>query len=361
MKKPNFKNLRTTSLCIAAVLAASGCSTIQQALPGSGEPEIGNATEQSDRDRYGRVQRHVYAATGVGASRMEPDTSEVPLYDVNDRVEAGGQITLGADISRQLSVEVHSADLGSAGLSPGGRINYHIHGASALVYAGKNRHNFKRRGLTGYGRVGVGYMENTPVGDVPYVRDNAAHVLFGAGVEYMTSIGLGVRAEGIAYEEDAQYAQLGVIYRTGRKEERQPVEIVKAPEPAPIEVAAAEPEPVIDPCDQFDGVLEGVQFHTDSAELTSQATYILDQSADQLAQCDSTPISITAHTDSVGEDAYNQALSERRAASVVEYLAGRGIDTTRISADAFGESQPIDTNNTAEGRSRNRRVELIAR
>lgn len=367
MKKPFLHTLRTTSLLVATALTAVGCSTIQQHLPGSGEPTLGQAlAEEEERDPTDRVAHHVYAATGIGASRMEPDTSEVPLYNVNDRVEAGGQITMGIDLSRQLSVEVHSADLGSAGLSPTGRINYHIHGASALVYAGKNRHNFKRRGFSGYGRVGVGYLENTAVGDVPYVKDNATHILFGAGLEYMTRIGLGVRAEGIAYEEDAQYAQLGVIYRTGRRAQEEAVEIVEAPAPAPapepVVVAAAAPEPMpIDPCDQYDGVLEGVNFHTDSAQLTASATQILDGVAEQLAQCAATPISITAHTDSVGAEEYNQALSQRRAASVVEYLDGRGISTTRISAEAFGETRPVDSNDTKEGRSRNRRVELIAR
>lgn len=352
-----------TSILLSSTMILGGCSTVQQILPGNSAPDSAAALPHEDRDPTDRVARHFYAATGIGASRMEPDTSEVPLYDVNDRVEAGGQITVGADLSRQLAVELHSADLGSAGLSPGGRINYHIHGASALIYAGKNRHNFKRRGLSGFGRVGVGYLENTPVGNVPYTKDNATHVLFGAGVEYMTRIGLGLRAEGIAYEEDAQYAQLGVIYRTGKREEQKAVQIVKAPEPEPAPipvptvVAAAEP----DPCEAFDGVLEGVNFHTDSAELTDAAIGVLNGVANVLSGCESVPVSISAHTDSVGSEAYNQGLSERRAASVKTYLGQRGIDTGRIDAQAFGETQPIDSNQSAEGRSRNRRVELIAR
>jgi len=208
-------------------------------------------------------------------------------------------------------------------------------------------------------------LENTPVGDVPFVKDNAAHLLFGAGVEYMTKIGLGIRAEGIAFEEDAQFAQLGVIYRTGRRQQRKAVQIVEeAPAPViapePIEVAAAEPEPY-NACDAFEGVLEGVNFHNDSAQLTDAATQILDGVAETLAQCESVPVSISAHTDSVGSERYNQDLSSRRADSVLGYLGSRGIEASRIDAQAFGETQPIDTNDTAEGRSRNRRVELITR
>lgn len=352
------------SLFVSVVLTAAGCSSVSQILPGQSTPSVGQAVaDTGKRDKSDRVKRHIYAATGLGISRMTPDASQVPAFTVNDRVEAGGQVTLGADLSRQLAVEVHSADLGSAGFSPGGRINYHIAGASALLYAGKNRHNFKRRGFTGFGRVGVGVLENTPVGNVPFEKVNETHVLFGAGVEYMTKLGLGVRAEGIAFEEDAQFAQLGLIYRTGRRSERKAVEIVEAPAPVyvpePIPVAAV-PEYVPDPCAAFDGVLDGVNFHSDSAQLTDTAVNVLDGVASTLSECASAPVSLSAHTDSVGADAYNHDLSKRRARSVLEHLVTRGIDVNRITARAFGETQPIDTNDTAQGRSRNRRVELIA-
>ena len=172
-----------------------------------------------------------------------------------------------------------------------------------------------------------------------------------------------MRAEGISFEEDAQFAQLGLIYRTGRRSERKPVEIVQAPAPVYVpepEPVAAVPADAPDPCVVFDGVLEGVNFHTDSAQLTDTAVNVLDGVASTLSQCDSAPISLSAHTDSVGAEAYNQDLSKRRAQSVLRYLESRGIDSSRITARAFGETQPIDSNDTAQGRSRNRRVELIA-
>ena len=64
------------------------------------------------------------------------------------------------------------------------------------------------------------------------------------------------------------------------------------------------------------------------------------------------------HTDSQGPDAYNQALSERRAASVSNALAGRGVNRARLAQFGMGETQPVATNDTAEGRAANRRVEL---
>lgn len=353
------------SVLMASVLL-TGCAGFGGAANNASDDRLyGTDTQYDDR-----LTRTVYASTGLGLSRLEPDTSEVPGSDVNDRVNAGGQITLGADLTKHLSLELHSADLGSAGISPTGRINYHMHGASALIYAGKNRHNFKRRGFTGYGRIGYGLLENTPVGDVNFVKDNANHVLFGAGLEYMTRIGLGLRGEVISYEEDVLYGQLGLIYRLGRQPQRRVAQIVKAPEPEVVAPVAAvkipepvvEPEPVAalpDPCAQFNGALDGINFHTDSAELLNGAKVILDGVANTLSQCE-TPVKIGAHTDSRGSAEYNQALSAKRAKSVSVYLIQRGIEPSRISAKAYGESQPIDSNETKEGRLRNRRVELIA-
>jgi OOP family OmpA-OmpF porin len=71
-----------------------------------------------------------------------------------------------------------------------------------------------------------------------------------------------------------------------------------------------------------------------------------------------THFEIAGHTDSVGSDDYNDRLSQARALSVMRYLAGRGLDSERMNARGYGESQPIETNDTDEGRARNRRVEF---
>ncbi len=64
------------------------------------------------------------------------------------------------------------------------------------------------------------------------------------------------------------------------------------------------------------------------------------------------------HTDSVGSDAFNQTLSEQRASTVAEYLAGRGVQRARLATKGYGESQPKASNTTEEGRAQNRRVEI---
>jgi OOP family OmpA-OmpF porin len=95
-------------------------------------------------------------------------------------------------------------------------------------------------------------------------------------------------------------------------------------------------------------------------EPTADSMAILDQAVDTLNRYPQVQIEIDGYTDSIGTDKYNQGLSERRANIVDGYLTSHGITSDRITAvQGFGETHPIDTNKTAEGRQRNRRVELV--
>ncbi len=105
-------------------------------------------------------------------------------------------------------------------------------------------------------------------------------------------------------------------------------------------------------------VLKGVNFEHDRAVLLPQAREILDQVVQILADAPGFDIEVQGHTDSVGSDAYNLNLSRARAVAVRNYLVDHGIDAGRLHAKGYGESEPIASNDTAEGRARNRRVEL---
>jgi len=70
-------------------------------------------------------------------------------------------------------------------------------------------------------------------------------------------------------------------------------------------------------------------------------------------------VTVEGHTDAIGTDQYNEGLSQRRADSVKGYLVGGGVAEPRIETHGYGESQPIASNDTDEGRSLNRRVELV--
>ncbi len=103
---------------------------------------------------------------------------------------------------------------------------------------------------------------------------------------------------------------------------------------------------------------DGVTFDVASYTLKPHFRATLDQIAQSLNQYPNSLIDVYGHTDSTGSDAYNQTLSENRARTVANYLASRGVSAARIRSQGFGETMPVDSNDTDAGRSRNRRVEI---
>ncbi len=102
-----------------------------------------------------------------------------------------------------------------------------------------------------------------------------------------------------------------------------------------------------------------VLFDVDSAVLGPGARGALDDTAQVLLEYPKTAIVVQGHTDSTGTEEHNQALSERRAAAVANYLIGRGIDPARITSVGYGEGSPVADNATSAGRQLNRRVDLL--
>ena len=113
-----------------------------------------------------------------------------------------------------------------------------------------------------------------------------------------------------------------------------------------------------DGCTIVSVVLDDVQFELNSSELTVNSSASLDEVANAMNEYPNLRIEVQAHSDSMGGDAYNQSLSEKRASSVRDYLIGAGIAANRIEAKGYGETKPIADNSTSEGRAKNRRVEL---
>ena len=105
--------------------------------------------------------------------------------------------------------------------------------------------------------------------------------------------------------------------------------------------------------------LHGTHFAFDSAKLTPEGEAILDQAVAVMNKHSQINVRIEGHTDSIGSDAYNMKLGQRRADSVESHLVSKGISASRLSTVSFGESKPIASNDTEEGRAQNRRVDLI--
>lgn len=132
----------------------------------------------------------------------------------------------------------------------------------------------------------------------------------------------------------------------------------EAPPPAPMVQAAPPPPP---PPAKKKIVLRSVHFDFDKATLRADATPILDEAIQVLKEEGSIDIVVEGHTDSVGTDQYNLGLSHRRADTVRRYLVEHGVKPSRITSEGFGESKPVASNDTADGRAQNRRVELHVR
>lgn len=105
-------------------------------------------------------------------------------------------------------------------------------------------------------------------------------------------------------------------------------------------------------------VLRGVNFKTNSDELTEKSLGILNKVSRTLTDNPDLKVMISGHTDSDGDAAYNKDLSSRRAKSVVEYLVSKKVNADNLISKGFGEEQPIATNETTEGKALNRRVEV---
>ena len=101
-----------------------------------------------------------------------------------------------------------------------------------------------------------------------------------------------------------------------------------------------------------------VTFATNSSDLSPGFFDVLNSVSVVMEEFDQTVVEVAGHTDSTGSDAYNQALSERRASSVAQYLQSQGINAQRMITIGLGESMPVADNGTETGRQANRRVEI---
>ncbi len=104
--------------------------------------------------------------------------------------------------------------------------------------------------------------------------------------------------------------------------------------------------------------LRGIEFGFGDATVSPASAAALDVAVEQLQECGTARVRVSGHTDNIGPEGYNEGLSLRRAKAVRKYLLGAGIDAQRLGVAGYGVADPIATNDTREGRARNRRVEI---
>ncbi|KVD59166.1 flagellar motor protein MotB [Burkholderia ubonensis] len=129
-----------------------------------------------------------------------------------------------------------------------------------------------------------------------------------------------------------------------------------APAPASVIVPQQPPMPVV-PARSL--TLGGdANFNTAQSTLTPSARARLDRLIDEARDTILNSIEVSGYTDSQGSDAYNQRLSEQRAQTVAQYLSDHGVRARQFSAKGYGKANPVASNATAQGRAKNRRVEI---
>ena len=131
---------------------------------------------------------------------------------------------------------------------------------------------------------------------------------------------------------------------------------LEAREPLLVSEAPAAPEPV-----RFMFDARTLQFELDRAELLPGSAATLAPAVDYLREFPEVSVTIAGHTCWLGTESHNQVLSEQRAQAVADYIKSQGIEADRLVVEAYGERQPVATNQTDEGRQRNRRVGITQR
>lgn len=221
----------------------------------------------------------------------------------------------------------------------------------------------------------IGYAHTSSSGSTPEISGDDVHG--GVGLEFKFAPSWGVNAEvtgssakSNGYKLNNENVSVGLRYYFGAKNTA-PAPVVAKPEPiaepapAPIPVAEPAPAPAPQPRDNWKTILtekpvilEGAHFATNSAKLFKTADVKLNEVVNAAKTYSEVKLEVSGHTDSTGKKAFNQKLSERRAASVKAWLVKHGVAADRIKTVGYADSKPIANNKTKSGRAANRRVEV---
>lgn len=284
-------------------------------------------------------------------------------------------VALGKPISRHWNLEL--ALSGSSLDFDGGGGEYDLLGLGVDALYLVNRD----ADFTPYGVVGLGALWT----DIPGADDVGVAASAGVGVLKRLTENIALRADA-RYRWDDNAADafnednfgdwiigVGLTIALGKSAQAAPppqaaAEPMAQPEPAP---AAPEPAPAAPALQTEQGAQleqsqagdvvvlpEGVNFAFDSAQLRPDAVTVLDEAVTVLNRRSDIKVDVVGHTCNIGTEAYNQGLSERRAQSVYDYFVGNGIAADRLTTQGYGETRPAHSNDTPEGRAKNRRVEL---
>lgn len=352
-----------TPLAVAAAVFASGSVQAQAEY-------CGLYLSQDGSQEASQFSSCWYGAVGLGISQVDPEGIDGNGWYTPDDGDSssGWNITIGRRFAQKWFAELKYADLGEAELTttnqaldeayPDAVITYKVPSLMAGYYLLKPRDGFNF-----FAKAGLAAIANKKENDgdtVLFEEVEDIQLAFGVGAQYdfRNSPWL-LKLDVDAYDRDAIYAGLSIgRYFGGKKKPvyKKPTTVVMTPVP----VVAPKPDPVAKRvlCKKLAAVSKSVQFEKNSSALTQYTQSFLSDMSQGLTCGPGIRIEVQAHTDSDGSENYNLDLSNRRAASVMTYLVDNGAGSCKLSSRGYGEAMPIATNATAQGRAKNRRVEL---
>ena len=338
-----------------------------------------------------------YGGIGYGYSYVAPEKeAQGFLLDKGEDNDGGLHFFVGKQFTPHWFAELKYADLGAAGITnrnpaiaaayPNAAITYRVPSLMA-GYQWRVREDLKP-----FAKIGLSAISNdSEGGPVPFEKQSSVQIAFGAGLRY--DFGRRpwfVRADVDFYDRDAWYLGIAAGMHFGGEPGSRPVAQITSrpvlpepPKPAPVPAIQRDPQPVdtdgdgiVDANDQCPNTPPGltvdsegcdvivqidlpdVRFETNSDRLRAGAEVSLNDAAATLMNNPNLLAEVAGHTDNRGDAEANRGLSERRAKTVRDYLLSRGVRVEQLSWRGYGENQPIDDNETAAGRERNRRVVL---
>ena len=393
MNFPRSSHLVSTPDRYRSLVVMLVCSMVSGCTMQSGTPKIELPPSSSD------FRSRLYAGASFGSSRLSSSST----FDVEQSNAMGTQLRLGYDVHDRVAVELDTSVLGDSPMRGGQNdVSYASASVSALVYGLSGvQIRSRREGLSAYARLGYGSLKRTSeIGDL---ANSESVPIFGVGAEYGLAGGLGIRAEITRFDSDVSYVGMGAVFRFGVSSTGIGQMIAKAAEPSLAAARGADSaspkaavkaltmadrwrpamragdtdaDGVLDTfdacpettayvtvdntgCGLFDAVLNDVKFRSGSSWLSPRARTQLDELAETLLAFPESRVQMRAHTDSQGSRAMNLTLSDSRAEVVAQYLKSRGVHNRQLQVMGVGETQPLVSNRTPEGRQSNRRVDVV--
>ena len=328
-----------------------------------------------------------YIGAGIGRSRANIDQDRltrslsangaaVTAFSTDER-DTGYKLFVGKQLNRYLALELGYFDLGKFSFNSATSGNGAFNGEAG--FRGANLDLLAQLPLSErlslLGRVGANYAKagthfsgnrlNAVTG--PNRSERKLNAKAGLGLEYKLSEALALRGEveryrvndAVGNRGDVDLLSVSLVYKLGRPARSAPVYVpapaVPAPPPA-AEPMLPPPPKAPEPTSEKVSFAAETLFDFDKSAVKPAGKAALDDLLRKLKGMNTEVVVTVGHTDSVGSNDYNDKLSLRRAEAVKAYLAGAGIEATRVYTEGKGETQPLADNATAEGRAKNRRV-----